>query len=227
MLPAFTYRGVDPGTTPSGSLYDEFVQTADGTSTSLGGGAVDREAAAQSWQSDSSPQELTGAVLRMVNLAGHDGGSFWAGIKAHSGTYGTSSVPTGGYLVQSPVYAMGGVAGSATNYWFPFSGWTPDPSTSYTLVVDHDIPFAGSGQRLSVVMEDGAEATHGGNQSYLSVTWVAGAGNDLAFKIYEASGGGGVSGLSDLIRFVPARSPINDPLTTAATNPVRDYGDAN
>ena len=181
------YRGVTSGTTTAGTLHDEFVQTADTSSRSLATG--NNEAIGQSWQAGATPSAVTGVMARLQRSATVRG-VVRAAIYAHSGTYGTSSVPTGAPLAFSPWYAAESFSTSATDYWFPISGWTPTGSTNYVVGIEHDIPYSttgGSAQVLNLIYEDGAEADHGGNLSaLLAGSWGASAVQDMPFKVYYA-----------------------------------------
>lgn len=208
MIPAFTYRGKTLLTSPSGVLEDEFVQTDDNTYALPAwgsSGTTTATADSQSWTSGSSPSELTGVVARFTPGAGP---TLWCRVRlsiyAHSGTYGTSSVPTGAPLVSSEWYALDGGISAAADFWFPLSGWTPSPNTQYTVVAEYEgQPMAGLGSYLPRrVYEEGAEATHGGNAARKTFNgfWVTTGivGRDMTFKVYSVSGGGGGGGGADL-----------------------------
>lgn len=196
MLPIASYRGIDLVTATSGTLHDEFVQTADTSVDLLHGNfratGVEFNAIGQSWDSGADPQEVVGVVARLsLTGEGRGIGLIRCSIYAHSGVFGTSSVPTGNPLTSSPWYAVEDLASSSTNYFFPMSGWTPAASTDYVVVIEHDAPW-GDSSYMRAVIEDGAEATHGGNLSEQAAdsSWTAQSAQDVAFKVYYTSSSG-------------------------------------
>lgn len=192
VLPFGSYRGIDaPGTSTSGTLHDEFVQTDDATSQRM---RVSYRGFGQSWDSGGSPSEVSGVVIRVhrQNMVSARG-VVRVAVYAHSGTYGTSSVPTGDPLVVSDYFAAEDFPTSPSDQFFALSGWTPDPSTDYVVVFEGDVPygFGAETESISVIVETGAEATHGGNASILTASGAATSADDMAFKVYYAASGGG------------------------------------
>ena len=171
----------------TGSLFDEFVQATDAEFYNL---LISNDAAGQSWLSDSSPGEVTGACVRLRKI-GAPTGTMRVSIYAHSGTYGSSGVPTGSALVSSASYDVSELTTSYANYFFPLSGWTPDPSTAYFVVLE-GVSWSGDGSNfVRITKETGAEADHAGNAAVLvtSSVWgtTGGGAEDMAFKIYETT----------------------------------------
>ncbi len=187
VLPFASYRGIDLVTATSGSVVDEFVPAADDAAR----GTNQDRAAGQSWTSGADPQEVTGFRFRFDRTGIVDGMLVRAAVYAHSGTYGTSSVWTGDPLVTSPFYAADSALASATDFFFPVSGWTPDPSTNYVAVVQAFGFFPDNSNRLDFIQDTAGDATHDGNLSAL----VDASGNltafstDLGFAVYESGGG--------------------------------------
>lgn len=170
----------------TGALLDEFVQTADTSYNDLGSVY---DAVFQSFQATSPAKTLTGACVRLEKV-GSPTGEMGVHIFAHTGTYGSTSEPTGSSLVASPVFDVAGVSTDPTNYWFPFPRTLkPTALTYYTVVVDGTDLTADGSNYIRVIIESGAEATHGGNTGYalsgLAGPWVVQGSSDMAFKVYE------------------------------------------
>ena len=168
----------------TGDLYDEFVQIADNESYSS-----DSESyVSHSWESDSDPRELEGLCLRLRRI-NNPTGTFSVEIRAHAGTFGSSSEPSGSALVASQTFDVADVATSPTNYFFAFEGWTPAANTAYTLVLDMSNVSGDASNRLDLIAETGAEATHEGNLAISTngTTWTPFSAGDIPFKIYEAA----------------------------------------
>jgi len=171
--------------TAVGVLHDEFVQTDDASSISME--PASETHLYQSWQSGADPRVVSGVCFRMQKV-GSPTGTLKAAIYAHTGTYGSSSEPTGSALVESNNYDLTGIDGDdETNYFLTLAGWTPAASTNYCLVLDGDAIVGDGSNYVKVIAEDGAAATHGGNQGESNdsgSTWVVSGNQDLAFKLY-------------------------------------------
>lgn len=179
-----------PCSSAVGTLHDAFVQTADSSSISVYNGSD--VGVGQSWQSGSAPSVVSGACVRLDRV-GSPSGTYTVGIRAHSGTYGTSSVPTGSDLVTSAEVDVSTISQTVADYWHALGGWTPTASTNYVLTIDGTNVTGDGSNYLAVIVETGAEATHGGNQSAITSSWAAAATQDMAFKVYYRSGGGGAT----------------------------------
>lgn len=204
----------------TGELFDEFVQAADTSFNEIGNSGI---GAAQSWQSESVPKRIPGVCVRLQK-DGSPTGAMKVSIYAHSGTYGTSSVPTGSALVSSVDYDVSSISASATDYYFPFSTtFVPAASTSYTVVVE-DVDIVGDvSNRVRIIIEGGAEATHGGNSAINTGSgWTAQATTDMVFKIYSVLASVGSPLSHDLIRSGVFTDPVHDP-TKMVLTPVRKY----
>lgn len=111
-------------------------------------------------------------------------------IYAHSGTYGTSSVPTGAALATaSEVLDVTTLPATAGITWFTFNFVGAErialtPGTHYCVAIEYD--GTGTGSDTPLVGYDNSSATHGGNRStFNSTIWNAGT-NDLEFYVYTA-----------------------------------------
>lgn len=180
--------GLIPCSAATGVLLDEFVQTDDGSVVNL---VATFDQAAQSWQSGADPTALTGVCFRLRRV-GTPTGTMRVNVYAHSGTYGSTGIPTGAALVSSELYNISALTTSAAGYFFALSGWTPDPSTSYFVALS-DVDVVGDGSNfVRMTMESGVEATHEGNAAVDGGgSWgtLGGGADDLAFKLYAESGG--------------------------------------
>lgn len=109
-------------------------------------------------------------------------------IRAHSGTFGTNSVPTGANLATSDSLDISTLTTSSANYTINFSGTnqiTLTNGTKYTVIL--------SGSGISGAMRVGTDEsspTHGGNfanSANSGSTWSANSTIDICFTLYEIS----------------------------------------
>jgi hypothetical protein len=109
-----------------------------------------------------------------------------AKLYAHSGTFGTSSIPTGAALATSDPISASVV--STTQGWikFTFSGaqqYTMADNTDYVIAVE--ISGATSNSTNFVAVYSNASNTYPGNwASWSGSAWTATATTDIAFKLY-------------------------------------------
>jgi hypothetical protein len=120
-------------------------------------------------------------------------GNATAKIYAHSGTFGTSSVPTGAALATSDVFDVSTLTTSFQLITFDFSGGnqiTLTNGTNYVVSIEYSV----SGVPNSVVVGyDSSSATHAGNRSFMNSSDVwASTTNDLCFYVYD-NGAAGVT----------------------------------
>lgn len=183
------YRGVTVPVSVPTSVYatDQFIPADDLS----GQTSIARLGQAQSWRSEVNPGQVTYVRVRIWNQGEARAltGLFRVAIYAHSGTFGSSSVPTGAPLTASAFYSMDTVAGSATDYYLPVTPWTPATLTYYTVVLEWYDAFIGVGGsvRMFSVNEDAPNNTHAGNGSIKSPTtsaWTA-VSTDMAFAVLD------------------------------------------
>lgn len=108
-------------------------------------------------------------------------GNITVAICAHSGTFGTSSVPTGAALAASDPVDAATLGASPAWVDFAFTGAnqiTLAEGTKYTLVIDY--PGAGPD---TVDVWGNLAGTHDGNASNFNGAWNAEAATDLAFYV--------------------------------------------
>jgi len=133
---------------------------------------------------------VIGAKLKEVSFwmakTGTPTSTLTAKLYAHSGTFGTSSVPTGTALATSDPISASVV--STTQGWikFTFSGaqqYTMADNTEYVIAVE--ISGATSNSTNFVSVYSATNSLYPGNwASWSGSTWTATATNDLAFKLY-------------------------------------------
>lgn len=117
-------------------------------------------------------------------------GNAVAKLYAHSGTFGTSSVPTGVALATSDNFDVSVVTGSYVLYTFNFSGANRvamAAATKYCISIEFN--NMGDASNFIAAGSDQSSMTHAGNMSRIvSGTWTVGSdGNidtDLCFYVY-------------------------------------------
>ena len=140
---------------------------------------------AQSWQSGSAA-DLTNVTL-YLRKTGSPTGNAYVKLYAHSGTYGTSSIPTGTALATSKAINVADLTTGyvATKIEFDDSEfYTLGASTYYTIAIEYS--GGDSSNRLEVAYN--STTVHGGNKATLTgAVWTAQSGHDLYF--YVRTGG--------------------------------------
>lgn len=127
---------------------------------------------------------LTNAYF-LLSQIGSPTGNAVAKLYAHSGTFGTSSVPTGTALATSDNLDVSTITGSAALYTFTFSTpYTLTAGTNYVITIE----YGGDGNAGHFVSVYGYSASvHGGNESsFISGAWNANASKDLAFYVWTS-----------------------------------------
>jgi hypothetical protein len=130
------------------------------------------------------------ATLRSVKFylkkaLGSPTGDAVSRIYAHSGTYGTSSVPTGSALATSDGYDVSTIASADFELvTLTFSGpnqISVSGGTNYCVTIEYT---NGDGSNLIQAGTDSSSPTHDGNESaYNGSTWAANVGVDLVFYV--------------------------------------------
>lgn len=108
-------------------------------------------------------------------------GNLTAVLYAHSGTFGTSSVPTGSALATSTTVDVTTLSTSPTFTWEEFTFTTPftlTKDTKYTLSCESDA--GGDGTNYARVAKD-QPSGHAGNQSDFGASWTASSIDDQLF----------------------------------------------
>lgn len=125
-----------------------------------------------------------------LSKTGSPTGNAVAKIYAHSGTFGTNSVPTGSALATSDNLDVSGVTGSFALYTLLFSGAnriTLANGTNYCLVIEYT---GGDASNYISSAQDSTSPTHAGNRANQnpSNTWFNNSSTrDSIFYIYSVS----------------------------------------
>ena len=135
-------------------------------------------------------QKLAGVAF-MILREGTPTGNIRAVVRAHSGTYGTSSVGTGSPLATSNTVAASSVQTDGVNFvyvYFTFDeSFTLVNGTRYVISVGSDTAtYVNATNRLRYQARVGSAAGHPGNLCTRTgaSTWVADGSNDLFFTLY-------------------------------------------
>jgi hypothetical protein len=134
-------------------------------------------------------QSITGdgGVLSRVRLhlskTGTPTGNAVAKIYTHSGTFGTSSVPTGDPLATSENLDVSDLTTTLTLTDLEFKDeFTLVNTTKYVVALEYS---GGDGSNYVNLGVDTSSPTHGGNLATLTgTTWSAASGTDLIFYVY-------------------------------------------
>lgn len=121
------------------------------------------------------------AVQFLLKKLGSPTGNAVAKLYAHSGSYGTSSVPTGTALATSNTFDVSQL--TTTAQWIKFvfpTPYTMSSGTDYVVVVEYT---GGNVTNQVIARLDGSGAAHSGNESQYSGSWSAVAAADMAFIV--------------------------------------------
>lgn len=131
-------------------------------------------------------KELSSVSLFLSKLNSPTGNAV-VKIYAHSGTYGTSSVPTGVALATSETIDVSIIPTTRVPIEFRFTNKiTPTNSVNYVLAIEYS---NGDATNRIGVWVDSSSPTHGGNESeYNGSTWTANSVYDLGFGIRYDNG---------------------------------------
>jgi hypothetical protein len=136
-------------------------------------------------QSFTSSGGTLNSVRFYMSKTGSPTGSAYAKVYAHSGTYGTSSVPTGAALATSDAFNVATLTGSPVLTTLTFSGAnkiTLSPATYYVVTLS----FAGgNGSNYPDVGYDDSSPSHGGNAALYDGSWSGETAVDLIFYVYK------------------------------------------
>jgi hypothetical protein len=134
----------------------------------------------------------TGGVLSGIRLylkkTGSPTGNAVVKVYAHSGTFGTSSVPTGSAIATSDNLDVSSLTTTQRLVPFNFSGtqnMTLTNGTNYVLTLEYS---GGNGSNNIQVGYDGSSPGHGGNYStYNGTTWTADNAKDACFYVFSGA----------------------------------------
>jgi hypothetical protein len=161
---------------------------------------------AQSFANGANAQYLVRARVSLKKV-GSPTGNLTVTLHAHSGTYGTSSVPTGAALATSGNLDVSTLTTAYQTIELAFA--TPyelEASTNYVLAVNYS---NGDGSNYVHAQGLATTGTHAGNRSETTGSWSATAGDDLFFYAYVSPDLYGLPG--ELFRGVTHQITIDNP----------------
>lgn len=171
---AAVYNNVTPTTAAS---YSEANQDA---ATALNSGGT--VGASQSFAGNNG---VLSSCRFMLKKTGSPTGTAVCKIYAHSGTFGTSSVPTGAALATSGTLDVSALFTTYALAEFKFTGAsniTLNSGTNYVLTVEYS---GGSvGNTVDVGRDASAPGAAGNFATYNGVSWTAVSGSDACFYVY-------------------------------------------
>lgn len=149
----------------------------------------------QSFANGVNAQYLTRVRVKMKKV-GSPTGNLNAKLYAHSGTFGTSSIPTGAVLQTSVNVDVATLTATYVEYEiaFPITAATTllAVSTNYCIAFEHAVI---NGSNYVQVQGLATTGTHAGNRAQLvGVTWTATGVDDLYFKVYTSPKQYGIPG---------------------------------
>ena len=135
-----------------------------------------------------------------IYKSGTPGGTVSAKLYEHTGTFGTSSLPTGSPIATSNTIDVTSLGSWATvNFTFSTAP-TITASTKYCIVVDYS---GGDASNYLSVGADGSSPSHGGNKvTWTGSAWAYDTAYDIIFYVYtgailvQLSGNGTAAGLT-------------------------------
>jgi hypothetical protein len=136
-------------------------------------------------QSFTSSGGTLNSVRLYLNKTGSPTGSAYAKIYAHSGTYGTSSVPTGAALATSDALNVATLTGSPVLTTLTFSGAnkiTLSPATYYVVTLSFT---GGDGSNYPSAGFDDSSPSHSGNAALYDGSWSGADTVDVIFYVYK------------------------------------------
>ena len=153
---------------------DKYVESNANTTSSISNGTINGRG-----QSFTGNGDYLTKVTFELGKSGSPTGFARAHLYAHSGTFGTSSIPTGSALASSGFLDVSTLTTSQVLTNFIFDGTVQMVNTTkYVITLEYN-------QGASVLISgDDSSPTHGGNESQLSSgTWSAVASLDLIFYV--------------------------------------------
>jgi hypothetical protein len=158
---------------------------------------------AQSFDPGANDEMLTRIDVRLKIGGGSPTGDITCELRAHSGTFGTSSIPTGAALATSEPIDAAKLESSYRTYKFLFNTASSIESgqdnhydlqtgTDYVAVFLHP---NGDATNYVAIEGDTTSPTHDGNQSDLTgTTWTPASGEDLVMQVYTSPTLYGIAG---------------------------------
>ena len=157
------YEGVLDWNYSNGTLYQNLTPGAE-------------DAHGQSFTGDGNS---IGSIKVYLAYSGSPTGRIYVRIFAHSGTYGTSGIPTGNPLAEASM-DIADINSSDWNRFFFDKPFKTTNGTYYVFTIEPEYIFADSSNRIQT--KGTSTSTHSGNHcTYDGATWTAESGNDLEF----------------------------------------------
>jgi len=132
------------------------------------------------------------SVKFYIEKTGSPTGTATAKIYSHSGTYGTSSIPTGSALAESSPMNLADAAESMQLEEFVFSGEnqiTLTKGTYYCVSLEYNDDGSVNSSNRWAIGVDGSSPTHSGNLYTYVSSYAAQASDDLIFYVYAEKTG--------------------------------------
>ena len=160
---------------------DSYPDSNQDSETTFGNGTVD--GVAQSFTGSGGVLSRARFQLRKT-LA--PTGTMTAKVYAHSGVFGTSSIPTGSALATSNSFDVSTLTTSLTLVDFEFEDeFTLVNTTNYVITLEYS---GGDGSNNVQIGTDTSAPTHGGNFATLATpTWTAVSGTDAVFFVFTGA----------------------------------------
>lgn len=160
-------------------LIDSYSETNQSNDVAVRSGS--NIAVSQSFDPGATSYSVTSCKFDLKK-AGSPTGNATAVLYAHSGTYGTSSVPTGAALATSNNFDVSTLTTSyvLNELTFP-TPYIIDANTKYTITFN----FSGGDASNEVFLgSDNSSPTHSGNIARYVSSWTAAGGEDACFYVY-------------------------------------------
>lgn len=167
------------------AVIDSYSETNRDANIALNGTAGQVNGIAQSFTGDGSTIVSTQFYM---SKTGAPTGTATSKIYAHTGTFGTSSAPTGTALATSATLTVSTLTTSLALITFTFTGLATTAATKYVATVEYN---SGSTVDTVNVGYDSTSPTHGGNKATKDVTagtWTAQSTHDVCFYVNNATG---------------------------------------
>lgn len=157
-----------------------------------------------------------------LKKSGSPTGSIVAKIYAHSGTFGSTGVPSGSALATSDSVDPAALSTSFALVDFTFSGAnkiTLTAATKYFVTFEHSLSFP----NYVLIGRDTTSPSHAGNYVFKTASWNYDAANDLCFYVYGTTIAPSASpSVSPSIS--PSASPSVSPSASPSVPPPPEYG---
>ena len=140
---------------------------------------------AQSFAVGSNDEYLTRVRVKMKKT-GLPTGDLTAVLYAHTGSYGTTSTPTGAALATSAAFDVADLTTAYKEYELDFSGdlyLMLNSATNYCISFEHAVI---DGSNYISIEGLASSGTHGGNRAQEVGTWSAAATDDLDFEVFSS-----------------------------------------